>query len=115
MLRSRASLSFALRRLSSCVTPIMTTNSNLLPADTLLEEETNPDYDPRRFYPARVGETIQKYNIISKLGWGSSSTVWLAKDVNRSVTCASRLYSINRLQLAMAIEPICCAQNHQLL
>jgi hypothetical protein len=79
MLRSRASLSLALRRLSSRPTPTMNTISHLLPANILLEEEENPDYDPKRFYPARVGETIQKYQIVSKLGWGTSSTVWLAK------------------------------------
>jgi serine/threonine-protein kinase SRPK3 len=61
----------------------MNRSLHLLPANTLLEEEENPDYDPKRFYPARVGETIQKYQIVSKLGWGTSSTVWLAKEINR--------------------------------
>jgi hypothetical protein len=63
----------------------MSTTSHLLPASTLVEEEENPDYDPKRFYPARVGEIIQKYQIVSKLGWGTSSTVWLAKEINRFV------------------------------
>lgn len=63
----------------------MSTRHELLPSNVLLEEENNPDYDPRRFYPARVGETIEKYRIVSKLGWGTNSTVWLAKDVNRFV------------------------------
>lgn len=61
----------------------MKTSCTLQAAKTLLEEESNPDYDPRRFYPARVGEIIQKYKIVSKLGWGTNSTVWLAKDVSR--------------------------------
>nr|KMM72620.1 hypothetical protein CPAG_08914 [Coccidioides posadasii RMSCC 3488] len=48
------------------------------------EEDQNPDYDPRKYYPARVGETIsRRYRIISKLGWGANSTVWLAKDTTR--------------------------------
>jgi hypothetical protein len=85
MLRSRAFLSFAVRRFSSRLTPIMNTSSDLLTADTPLEEETNPDYDSRRFYPARVGEIIQKYQILSKLGWGTGSSVWLAKDISRFV------------------------------
>ena len=63
----------------------MNTISHLLPANILLEEEENPDYDPKRFYPARVGETIQKYQLVSKLGWGTSSTVWLAKEISRFV------------------------------
>jgi hypothetical protein len=60
----------------------MNTTSRLLPANTPLEEEENPDYDPKHFYRARVGETIQKYQIVSKLGWGTSSTVWLAKEIS---------------------------------
>jgi hypothetical protein len=81
MLRSRASLSLALRH-SSRLTAIMNTTSHLLPSNTLLEEEENPDYDPKHFYPARVGETLRKYQIVSKLGWGTSSTVWLAKEIS---------------------------------
>jgi hypothetical protein len=85
MLHSRASLSSALRHFSSRLTPTTDRTCRLLPANALLEEEENPDYDPKRFYPARIGETIQKYQIISKLGWGTSSTVWLAKEINRFV------------------------------
>jgi serine/threonine-protein kinase SRPK3 len=63
----------------------MNRTSHLLPANIPLEEEENPDYDPKRFYPARVRETIQKYQIVSKLGWGTNSTVWLAREINRFV------------------------------
>jgi len=96
MLRSRAFFSLAVRRRSSRLNPIMNTSSHLLPADAPLEEEKNPDYDPRRFYPARVGETIQKCEIVSKLGWGTGSTVWLAKDVNRFVQCPSQPVGNNK-------------------
>ncbi|KAB8255635.1 kinase domain protein [Aspergillus pseudonomiae] len=45
------------------------------------EENQTPHYDPRKYYPARVGEIIaRRYRIISKLGWGANSTIWLAKD-----------------------------------
>jgi hypothetical protein len=60
--------------------------AHLLPAGSLIEEEQNPDYDPKRFYPARIGETVGgKYQTISKLGFGTGSTVWLAEEMNRSV------------------------------
>lgn len=62
----------------------------LLSSRPPLEEESNPDHDPRRFYPARIGQIIQKYQILSKLGWGTGSTVWLAKDISRCVQCPSR-------------------------
>ncbi|PLB47705.1 kinase domain protein [Aspergillus steynii IBT 23096] len=49
------------------------------------EENQNPNYDPRKYYPAYIGETIsRRYRILSKLGWGANSTVWLAKDIGRS-------------------------------
>lgn len=85
MLRSRAFRPLAVRRFSSRLNPILNTSSDLLSADTPLEEEGNSDYDPRRFYPARVRENIQKYQILWKLGWGTGSTVWLAKDNSRFV------------------------------
>ncbi|KAJ2895357.1 hypothetical protein MKZ38_006628 [Zalerion maritima] len=49
----------------------------------LLEEERYPNYDPCSYYPARVGEVLKgKYKLISKLGWGMASTIWLAQDVS---------------------------------
>ncbi|KFZ14896.1 hypothetical protein V501_02997 [Pseudogymnoascus sp. VKM F-4519 (FW-2642)] len=72
------------RCISSRVTMQTNAVAHLLPADTLLEEERNPDYDPKRFYSARIGDTLQgKYQIISKLGSGTGSTVWLAEEMNR--------------------------------
>ncbi|CAM1502196.1 Fc.00g041800.m01.CDS01 [Cosmosporella sp. VM-42] len=45
-----------------------------------LEEEKCPNYDPKAFYPARIGDILGgKYELVSKLGWGSGSTVWLAR------------------------------------
>lgn len=115
MLRSRAFVPLAARRHSSRLTPIMNTSSHLLSADAPLEEEENPDYDPRRFYPARAGETIQRYEIISKLGWGTGSTVWLAKDISRFVQCPPQPVGNNKYQLVVAIQPILDAQNYKLL
>ncbi|KAK5996744.1 Serine/threonine-protein kinase SRPK [Cladobotryum mycophilum] len=50
----------------------------------LVEEEKTPYYDPVRFYPAQLGQIVnERYQIATKLGYGSSSTVWLARDLNR--------------------------------
>ncbi|OJJ34492.1 hypothetical protein ASPWEDRAFT_60859 [Aspergillus wentii DTO 134E9] len=51
---------------------------------SIQEENRSPCYDSKKYYPARIGERISgRYHLVSKLGWGANSTVWLAKDVNR--------------------------------
>lgn len=50
--------------------------------DQLVEEEELPDYRADRFYPVRLGEIFQnRFQIVAKLGFGSSSTTWLARDL----------------------------------
>ncbi|POR31911.1 Uncharacterized protein TPAR_07878 [Tolypocladium paradoxum] len=47
-----------------------------------IEEENTPYYDPKRFYPAHLGQVLNdRYQLVNKLGYGSSSTVWLARDL----------------------------------
>ncbi|KAB8270696.1 kinase-like protein [Aspergillus minisclerotigenes] len=46
------------------------------------EEETLPDYLEERYYPVRIGEIFNsQYQVVTKLGFGSSSTVWLCRDL----------------------------------
>ena len=47
----------------------------------LIEEATLPLFHQKRYYPVKIGDTFkQQYRIIAKLGYGSYSTVWLARD-----------------------------------
>jgi serine/threonine-protein kinase SRPK3 len=47
-----------------------------------IEEETQPKYDPTKFYPAKIGEILNdRYKLVAKLGYGMTATVWLAKDL----------------------------------
>ncbi|QRV84712.1 kinase domain protein [Ceratobasidium sp. AG-Ba] len=56
----------------------------LLPLDILVEEETTPNYDPHYYYPARLLEVLNdRYQITNKIGYGRSSTLWLARDICR--------------------------------
>ncbi|KAH6888186.1 kinase-like domain-containing protein [Thelonectria olida] len=54
--------------------------SSLRSSPRSLEEETIRNYNPKDFYPAHIGDTLNgKYELVSKLGWGTGSTVWLAR------------------------------------
>lgn len=47
-----------------------------------VEEEKIPFYTPERYYPVHIGEIfMSRYQVISKLGYGTSSTVWLCRDL----------------------------------
>ncbi|QVM13755.1 hypothetical protein D8B26_008386 [Coccidioides posadasii str. Silveira] len=49
-----------------------------------IEEETIPGYVAARYYPVRIGEVFnERYQVVGKLGYGATSTVWLARDMNR--------------------------------
>ncbi|OAA63409.1 Protein kinase-like domain protein [Niveomyces insectorum RCEF 264] len=51
-------------------------------ASTAFEEENLPHYTREAFYPARNGEIIHgRYQLGAKMGYGTSSTVWLAQDL----------------------------------
>lgn len=56
-------------------------------ADTIsafkqVEEETLPNYTVNAFYPARIDEVLHdRYQIVAKLGFGVTATVWLARDL----------------------------------
>jgi serine/threonine-protein kinase SRPK3 len=55
----------------------------------LIEEETLPLFNQKRYYPVKIGDIFkQQYRIIAKLGYGAYSTVWLARD-EKLVTRAS--------------------------
>ncbi|KZT21585.1 hypothetical protein NEOLEDRAFT_1139204, partial [Neolentinus lepideus HHB14362 ss-1] len=54
----------------------------LLSSDIPVEEEGAPDYNPRHFYPIRLGEVFQdSYEVIAELVYGGNSTVWLARNL----------------------------------
>lgn len=53
----------------------------LLEPSILVEEESIPNYKARRYYPVKFGEVFNdRYRVVGKLGYGSSSTVWLCQD-----------------------------------
>lgn len=57
----------------------------------------SPRFKHEWAYPVKIGDVLQnRYEIITKVGYGGCSTVWLARDLNR---CVLPLESINKLSL----------------
>ncbi|KAH7312829.1 CMGC protein kinase [Rhexocercosporidium sp. MPI-PUGE-AT-0058] len=57
----------------------------ILPPKTPIEESI-PGYDPKRFLPVNPGDLLNnRYKTVVKVGWGSTSTVWLAQDTQQYV------------------------------
>ncbi|EDN10633.1 predicted protein [Histoplasma mississippiense (nom. inval.)] len=56
---------------------------DLTDASENIEEETLPAYKAEKYYPARIGEIFNdRYQIVGKLGYGVTSTVWLCRDLH---------------------------------
>lgn len=54
----------------------------VLPVDHEVEEETIQGYKAENFYPVKLGEVIaSRYQVVAKLGFGTTSTVWLCRDL----------------------------------
>ncbi len=65
-----------------------------LPADVPIEEETVPFYDPKYFLPVNPGDLLNnRYKILVKVGFGSTSTVWLAQDTQKYVLARLDVYT----------------------
>lgn len=59
-----------------------TSGFKLLDQSTAFDEETLPNYEPEKYYPVTQGEILHdRYQTLAKIGYGVTSTVWLAKDL----------------------------------
>ncbi|KAF5011334.1 hypothetical protein FDECE_2552 [Fusarium decemcellulare] len=63
-----------------------------LPPNVPIDEEQLPRYRSEDYYPANPGDVLgEQYELKAKVGWGSTSTVWLAQDIS-----SERLFKPNR-------------------
>ncbi len=59
-----------------------TTGFGHISLDDKFEEENLPRYHAERFYPVRIGDVYNDcYQILAKLGFGTTSTIWLCRDL----------------------------------
>ncbi|KAL5342292.1 protein kinase [Aspergillus crustosus] len=93
------------RALTHCPWPASTVVAPRLALNEPIEEEHTPYYDPARFYPARVGDVLNnRYQLATKLGYGSCSTIWLARDLNHEKYVALEINSSAHHSRANAAE-----------
>jgi serine/threonine protein kinase len=84
--------------------PTPRTLPTILPADVLIEEERIPGYNPKNFYPVNPGDLLNnRYRILSKIGWGTTSTVWLAQDTQR---CVLWYYGTSSTRSVFLLNPL---------
>ncbi|WQF87064.1 Putative protein kinase [Colletotrichum destructivum] len=58
-----------------------------------------PEYNPAHFYPVRLGEVFNdRFQAAAKLGYGSSSTIWLTRDLQDHQYVALKIYIYNSAQ-----------------
>ena len=100
---SRSLHHLALRTASSAhLSPI-----TMIDASEPIEEETLPGYLSKLYYPVSIGQVINdKYEILAKLGFGSESTVWLAKDVAKYLFFRKFFSFLILTQMAFPKQPI---------
>ncbi|KAI6363522.1 hypothetical protein MCOR25_005880 [Pyricularia grisea] len=75
--------------------PLTFASSNFarIPLDEKIEEELFPDYNASRYFPVLIGQVLRdRYQIVGKLGFGASSTVWLARDLEDRRHVALKLF-----------------------
>ncbi|RAK71838.1 putative protein kinase [Aspergillus fijiensis CBS 313.89] len=70
-----------------------TSGVKLLDQSAELDEETLPNYQPEKYYLVTQGEVLNdRYQTLAKLGYGVTSTVWLAKDLVASTYVVLKVY-----------------------
>lgn len=80
------------------------TGFELIDPTTKFEEETLPFYRKEEYYPMRIGHVIHgHYQVVSKLGFGTTSTIWLARDLRDQNFWAVKVH-INTLKHHQELE-----------
>lgn len=73
------------RRLSGTRLPCRqwhTSGFETLPVTEKIEEETYSSYTNDLYYPAKIGQVLHlQYQVVGKLGYDTTSTVWMCRDL----------------------------------
>ncbi|OKL58503.1 hypothetical protein UA08_06197 [Talaromyces atroroseus] len=81
------------------------TGFKLLDSSVPIEEETLPTYIPEKYYPVQQGEVFhERYQVLVKLGFGTTSTIWLSRDLLESRYVALKVYVTGNKQNNHEVE-----------
>jgi hypothetical protein len=96
MLARFLTFKLVLRRASTMVTP------RYIPL-RLCNTEDIENYQPGGYHPISIGDTYDqgRYRILHKLGYGGSSTVWLARDQREGKDCG-RIVTLKAMRADMS-------------
>ncbi|OTA94876.1 hypothetical protein M434DRAFT_394248 [Hypoxylon sp. CO27-5] len=71
-----------------------TTGFDLIDGSYVVEEEQFDEFRKGYFYPVKIGDVYaSKYQVVGKLGFGSTSTVWLARNLQEHSHVALKIYA----------------------
>lgn len=78
---------------------LSTSSFEIIDTSRKVDEELLAHYKPSRFYPVRIQDTLgSRYKVLSKLGYGSCSTVWLSRDITCVNSPSQTLISVTKSQ-----------------
>lgn len=72
----------AIRKTASPPKRFDQSHAPMLNSSETLEEEDLPGYSPHHYFPVKIADVYdERYQMLSKLGYGVTSTVWLCRDM----------------------------------
>lgn len=78
-------LKWARRAINKGPSPVLrfpTSGFEVIKPSQILEEERYQKFKKGHYYPVTIGDVlVSKYQVLGKLGFGTTSTVWLARDL----------------------------------
>lgn len=64
-----------------------TTGFDIIRQDVVVEEQMFDRFKAEIYYPVNIGDVYaSRYQVLGKLGFGSTSTVWLARNLQSAFT-----------------------------
>ncbi|KAK0748074.1 CMGC protein kinase [Apiosordaria backusii] len=74
-----------------------TTGFNVVPSNIIIEEEQFDEFQAGHYYPVTIGQVFDsKYQVLGKLGFGTTSIVWLARNLQEHKHVVLKVYTRDR-------------------